>query len=92
LSELFEREPIIAEARGLNETFGDIYRATDRAEGERRLDAFLGAEDLTNQARARGGLCAKRRSESGLEAGVEGAEHRHRGPCRHQRRRGRRRR
>jgi transposase len=45
LSELFEREPLIAEAWGLKESFRDIYRASDRVEAERRLDAFLGAVD-----------------------------------------------
>jgi transposase len=41
LSELFEREPLIAEAWGLKESFRAIYRATDRVEAERRLEAFL---------------------------------------------------
>jgi transposase len=45
LSELFEREPIIAEAWGLKEAFRDVYRAADRADAERRLDAFLAAVD-----------------------------------------------
>jgi transposase len=45
LSELLEREPLIAEARGPKDSFRDIYRAEDRAEAERRLDAFLGAVD-----------------------------------------------
>src|SRR4051794_8021298 len=39
LSELFEREPLIAEAWGLKEAF----RAVDRTEAEQRLDAFLTA-------------------------------------------------
>jgi transposase len=43
LSELFEREPLIAEAWGLKESFRRVYRATDRVEAERRLEAFLGA-------------------------------------------------
>jgi transposase len=43
LSELFEREPMIAEAWGLKEAFRSIYRAPDRPEAERRLDHFLGA-------------------------------------------------
>ena len=45
LSELFERDPIIAEAWGLKERFRDVYRAADRADAERRLDAFLAAVD-----------------------------------------------
>ena len=43
LSELFEREPLIAEAWGLKETFRAIYRAPDRVEAETRLEAFLAA-------------------------------------------------
>ena len=43
LCELFEREPMIAEAWGLKEAFRSIYRAPDRREAERRLDHFLGA-------------------------------------------------
>lgn len=45
LAELFERDPIIAEAWGLKERFRDIYRAADRADAAQRLDAFLGAVD-----------------------------------------------
>jgi transposase len=45
LSELFERDPIIAEAWGLKEAFRDVYRAGDRADAERRLEAFLAAVD-----------------------------------------------
>ncbi len=45
LSELFEREPILAEAWGLKESFRDIYRAKDRVEAERRLEAFLATVD-----------------------------------------------
>jgi hypothetical protein len=45
LVELFEREPVLAEAWGLKETFRAIYRAPNRAEAERRLDAFLTAVD-----------------------------------------------
>jgi transposase len=44
-SELFERDPIIAEARGLKERFRDVYRAGDRSEAERRLELFLAAVD-----------------------------------------------
>lgn len=43
LSDLFERDPIIAEAWGLKEAFRDVYRAGDRADAERRLEAFLAA-------------------------------------------------
>src|SRR3954466_3630220 len=43
LSELFEREPLIAEAWGLKEAFRTVYRAVDRTEAEQRLDAFLTA-------------------------------------------------
>jgi transposase len=45
LTELFEREPLIAEAWGLKESFRHLYRADDRAEAERRLEAFLAAVD-----------------------------------------------
>jgi transposase len=45
LAQLFERDPIIAEAWGLKERFRDIYRADDRAGAERRLKAFLIAVD-----------------------------------------------
>jgi transposase len=45
LSELFARDPIIAEAWGLKEAFRDIYRADDRADAERRLQLFLTAVD-----------------------------------------------
>ena len=45
LSELFERDPIIAEAWGLKEAFRHIYLAADRHEAEQRLDAFLAAVD-----------------------------------------------
>jgi transposase len=45
LAELFERDPLIAEAWGLKEAFRDVYRAGDRADAERRLDAFLAAVD-----------------------------------------------
>jgi transposase len=45
LSELFERDPIIAEAWGPKERFRDVYRAGDHAEAQRRLEAFLGAVD-----------------------------------------------
>ena len=40
---LFEREPLIAEAWGLKEAFGVIYRAPDRDEAERGLERFLAA-------------------------------------------------
>jgi transposase len=45
LAELFKREPLIAEAWGLKESFRDIYRSGDRAESQRRLEAFLAAVD-----------------------------------------------
>jgi len=45
LAELFEREPLIAEAWGLKERFRHIDRADSRAEAERRLDAFLATVD-----------------------------------------------
>jgi transposase len=43
LCELFEREPLIAEAWGLKEAFRSIYKAPDRRAAERRLDRFLQA-------------------------------------------------
>lgn len=43
LCELFAHEPLIAEAWGLKEAFRAVYRAPDRLEAERRLDAFLSA-------------------------------------------------
>jgi len=43
LCELFEHEPLIAEAWGLKESFRAIYKARDRAEAERRLERFLTA-------------------------------------------------
>ncbi|MGH2961338.1 MAG: ISL3 family transposase [Solirubrobacterales bacterium] len=43
LCELFEREPLIAEAWGLKEAFRAVYAASDRAEAERRLERFLAA-------------------------------------------------
>jgi len=45
LVELFEREPVLAEAWGLKEAFRAVYRAHGRAEAERRLEAFLTAVD-----------------------------------------------
>lgn len=45
LCELFERDPVIAEAWGLKESFRAIYRSGSRAEAERRLDMFLLAVD-----------------------------------------------
>jgi hypothetical protein len=38
LAELFEREPILAEAWGLKERFRDSYHAHDRIDAERRLE------------------------------------------------------
>ena len=43
LCELFQREPLLAEAWGLKERFRAIYRASDRADAERRLELFLSA-------------------------------------------------
>jgi transposase len=45
LCELFQREPVIAEAWALKEAFRAIYKAADRREAERRLDHFLAAID-----------------------------------------------
>jgi Transposase len=45
LCQRFEREPLLAEARGLKEAFRSIYRAQDRNEAERRLDGFPAAVD-----------------------------------------------
>lgn len=50
LCELFEREPLIAEAWGLKEAFRAVYRAPDRAEAEIRLDRFLGAVERSGLA------------------------------------------
>jgi transposase len=43
LCELFQREPLLAEAWGLKERFRAIYRCRDREEAERRLELFLTA-------------------------------------------------
>jgi transposase len=43
LCELFQAEPLIAEAWGLKERFRAIYRSPDREEAERRLAAFEAA-------------------------------------------------
>jgi transposase len=45
LCELFEREPLLAEAWGLKEAFRSIYRSPRRHEAERRLDASLATVD-----------------------------------------------
>ncbi|MBV9536624.1 MAG: ISL3 family transposase [Solirubrobacterales bacterium] len=45
LSQLFERDPIIAEAWGLKEAFRNMYLAPDRQQAEQRLDRFLDAVD-----------------------------------------------
>jgi transposase len=45
ICELFERDPIVAEAWGLKEAFRAIYRASGRQEAERRLETFLEAVD-----------------------------------------------
>jgi transposase len=41
LCERFEREPLIAEAWALKETFRAIYRSRDRTQAEQRLERFL---------------------------------------------------
>ena len=41
LCQLFETDPVIAEAWGLKEAFRSIYQASTRPEAERRLDTFL---------------------------------------------------
>jgi transposase len=46
LCQLFQTEPLIAEAWGLKESFRAIYRAPDRQEAERRLERFLRAVEL----------------------------------------------
>jgi transposase len=45
LCELFDRDPILAEAWGLKEAFRAVYRATSRTEAQQRLDTFLLAVD-----------------------------------------------
>ena len=45
LCALFAQDPMLAEAWGLKEAFRAVYRASDRREAERRLDAFLAAAD-----------------------------------------------
>jgi transposase len=45
LAQLFEREPLIAEAWALKESFRAIHRAGDRGAAEQRLDVFLAAVD-----------------------------------------------
>lgn len=46
LCELFQAEPLIAEAWGLKEAFRTIYHAPDRQEATKRLDRFLHACQL----------------------------------------------
>lgn len=43
LCSLFEQEPLLAEAWGLKERLRAVYRAGDRAQAERRLEAFEAA-------------------------------------------------
>ena len=43
LCELFQSEPLIAEAWGLKEAFRAVYQTRDRSEAERRLELFLAA-------------------------------------------------
>ncbi len=45
LCQLFEAEPLLAEAWGLKEAFRAIYRSTGRSEAEQRLERFLAAVD-----------------------------------------------
>ncbi len=45
LCELFQAEPLIAEAWGLKEAFRTIYRSDNRVEAEQRLERFLAAVD-----------------------------------------------
>ncbi|MBV9003215.1 MAG: ISL3 family transposase [Solirubrobacterales bacterium] len=45
LCALFERDPVLAEAWGLKETFRAIYRASSRPEAQQRLQRFLAAVD-----------------------------------------------
>jgi transposase len=45
LCELFEAEPLLAEAWALKEAFRAIYRSTSRIEAEQRLARFLAAVD-----------------------------------------------
>jgi transposase len=41
LCELFAHDPVLGQAWGLKEAFRAVYRASDRSDAERRLDAFL---------------------------------------------------
>ena len=50
LCELFDHEPLIAEAWGLEEAFRSIYEAPDRPEAERRHDSFLAAVERAHLA------------------------------------------
>jgi transposase len=45
LCDLFDRDPLLAEAWGLKEAFRRIYTASSRTEAQRRLDTFLLAVD-----------------------------------------------
>jgi transposase len=45
LCELFEADPVLAEAWGLKEAFRRIYEADNREQAEQRLDTFLAATD-----------------------------------------------
>jgi transposase len=45
LCELFERDPVLAEAWALKEAFRAIYRAAGRADAEQRLERFVIAVD-----------------------------------------------
>lgn len=45
LCELFQAEPLLAEAWGLKEAFRTVYRSDNRVEAEQRLERFLAAVD-----------------------------------------------
>jgi len=45
LCELFQREPLLAEAWGLKERFRAIYRSHSREQAEQRLELFLNATE-----------------------------------------------
>jgi Transposase len=69
LYELFEREPVLAEAWGLKEAFRSIYRSPRRHEAERRLDAFPGPDRSRTGPvlhRVRGGPTTVARGAAGL--------------------------
>lgn len=72
LCELFGREPLIAEARGLKESFRAIYRAPDRDEAERRLDRF--SNERSELWISRSSAWTRRATERrAIRAGVRGS-------------------